>query len=1324
MSRVGIEFFGVDAGASAATKKAIAQLEQLRAATTQTTKAAESSAEASTAAAETKVTALVEERTAIRANLVAYQEIAAASVRGSEEQVAATQLATNAQRELGITAKATATSLSKGAVMAAGSMKKLVTPVLAIAAAATYLDFTFSQSMQRIRTGAGASQAEVDRMSKSVLEMAHTAAGAGQSPVALAKALYMIESSGIRGGKALRVLSAAAVNASTTGADLTEVTKALTSAVNTGISGAEDETKAMGVLNAVVGAGKMNMDDLTGALSTGILPAAQNVGITLPQVGAALDTFTLAGVPAQQAATKLTATFLRMESPTGAAAKGLEALGIKSQDLAIALQRGGLTAALALLVKRYDATTKASGKVYATQQLMAAFGRARGGSAILALVQGYDTYNRSLAKVNKTTKDYQRNSKDAMQTPAMKSKIAIASLEASLTEVGADTLPMVAKAATVLAKAITTVTSRFRGWGKVLAVLLVAAVAAKIVLMAKSIVMLAAVAVRAVVALFSLAAAETAAGAGMTTLAGSLVIVLARLLPIIAAFIAADQAAKLFFHGQGIRAALTTQAAGSSGGDMPVWDPKRKKWIDPNTDKVMGKAAQAHWNAVAKQNPSMKTTNSYTGRSTDPIVAKAQQLGVGSGGVYATGGGHGGKAKAGTALDCSGYVYQTFMQSGFESFPGTSESQWATASGPNWMSERISVGEAKPGDVVFMVGSPKYPSPGHVGIVTSGSGRGAEVMQYYSTGKPAKTEKLGSIGDLVGIKRFYLVKKGAATTAPSTGGDTRYNPPPAAPSASAKSKAATLRDDTKTDRSYARSLAKSVEKIVSPTLRANLRKQVADLNKELEHVGSQEELNKLEKRATKIAAALKKALALNSVSKQLRADAKSLLALVEELPAGMAGPLAKSLAALIKKTGDVTSKAVATNLKKQLAAIQKAYEEALQKLEDTVTERRDTFGTAWSRLVDKALQVFDAGTQALLDASDKAYDKQTKQIQDARDVQDKALEAQNAALTPGERRLASLQTLSTTTTIGDRIGDARKGLEAAHKLRAGWDGTQAEIEQKIQDAERELRDALLEQETQGAQTQADAERKAADDVYAIKLKAVQDQRDLEDQARQDAHDAADKAINDQRDALRQALSDRLDLIQTEFESDEPDVVAQGQRDLAALLSDPEFKALFADSGSLIGQYFAAGFTAALAAITKAVHDLVQAITDVAVAAGWAPPSVHVPVIPVNPNAPYGPTGPGGGIGYTGYAAGGKVPGLIARGDTVAARLTPGEYVIDRQLTAQLQDALAGGGLGGDIHVHNHFHGPVFGGREKVAREFAPAMQSAMDRIIRSRNWRG
>src|SRR5207247_343244 len=90
------------------------------------------------------------------------------------------------------------------------------------------------------------------------------------------------------------------------------------------------------------------------------------------------------------------------------------------------------------------------------------------------------------------------------------------------------------------------------------------------------------------------------------------------------------------------------------------------------------------------------------------------------------------------------------------------------------------------GDVVFMVGSPQYASPGHVGIIISGSGSGAQVMSYYHKGAKPHIVPIGQIHDGVGIKRFYLVKKddrgGAgkkdtvATSTPTQGDTTGSTP--------------------------------------------------------------------------------------------------------------------------------------------------------------------------------------------------------------------------------------------------------------------------------------------------------------------------------------------------------------------------------------------------------------------------------------------------------------------------------------------------------------------------------------------------------------------
>jgi hypothetical protein len=56
-----------------------------------------------------------------------------------------------------------------------------------------------------------------------------------------------------------------------------QTTNALVAAQKSGITGAHNLGKAMGTLDAIVGAGNMRMEDLTKALASGVVPAAQPV---------------------------------------------------------------------------------------------------------------------------------------------------------------------------------------------------------------------------------------------------------------------------------------------------------------------------------------------------------------------------------------------------------------------------------------------------------------------------------------------------------------------------------------------------------------------------------------------------------------------------------------------------------------------------------------------------------------------------------------------------------------------------------------------------------------------------------------------------------------------------------------------------------------------------------------------------------------------------------------------------------------------------------------------------------------------------------------
>src|SRR5262249_53900441 len=142
----------------------------------------------------------------------------------------------------------------------------------------------------------------------------------------------------------------AALGAKTGMADLETITNALAGAMVSGIKGVSGASDAMGQLNAIVGAGNMRMQDLVGAISTGILPAAQNFGLSLRDVGAALATLTDLGTPAQEAATRLRMTFSMMGAPSHEAAKQLATIGLTSTELGDKMRGpGGLVSALQTL---------------------------------------------------------------------------------------------------------------------------------------------------------------------------------------------------------------------------------------------------------------------------------------------------------------------------------------------------------------------------------------------------------------------------------------------------------------------------------------------------------------------------------------------------------------------------------------------------------------------------------------------------------------------------------------------------------------------------------------------------------------------------------------------------------------------------------------------------------------------------------------------------------------------------------------------------------------------------------------------------------------
>ncbi|MHB1808276.1 MAG: phage tail tape measure protein [Solirubrobacteraceae bacterium] len=239
---------------------------------------------------------------------------------------------------------------------------------------------SYEAGMERLRTQTGASQREVGLMTGAVEKMA---IAIGNSPHSLSEALYHIESAGFRGKKALNALEIAAKGAQIGGAELTSTTTAMTAVMVAGFKGVNTLGKAMGELNATVGAGDMTFEDLNDALGTGLLATIKTLGLQIKDMGAALAVLGDNNMRGSAAATRLRMGLMMLVHPSTTATKTMEALGLSQLQLANDLRKpDGLLVMLKDLKAHLHGFTK-SEQAYALAEI---FGGGRNSAAMLTLI--------------------------------------------------------------------------------------------------------------------------------------------------------------------------------------------------------------------------------------------------------------------------------------------------------------------------------------------------------------------------------------------------------------------------------------------------------------------------------------------------------------------------------------------------------------------------------------------------------------------------------------------------------------------------------------------------------------------------------------------------------------------------------------------------------------------------------------------------------------------------------------------------------------------------------------------------------------------------
>jgi TP901 family phage tail tape measure protein len=219
-----------------------------------------------------------------------------------------------------------------GLAKVAGTLAKgLAVGVVVGLAAAAKAAVNFDHAMRDVNTIARLSEKDLKKLEKQVLALSKETA---QGPSTLADGLYTLVSSGFKANDAIKVLKASAIAATAGLTDTETATKAVAAALNAYHLEADEARKVSDILFTTVETGVLTFEELAQNMGD-LVPAAAPLGIKLEEVGAAMATLTLQGVPAAEAATRVKNSMLQLASPSKELSALLQENGFASAEAAI-----------------------------------------------------------------------------------------------------------------------------------------------------------------------------------------------------------------------------------------------------------------------------------------------------------------------------------------------------------------------------------------------------------------------------------------------------------------------------------------------------------------------------------------------------------------------------------------------------------------------------------------------------------------------------------------------------------------------------------------------------------------------------------------------------------------------------------------------------------------------------------------------------------------------------------------------------------------------------------------------------------------------------
>jgi TP901 family phage tail tape measure protein len=324
--------------------------------------------------------------------------------------------------------------------------KSLTVPIAGIGTAAVLSASEFEESMAKIVGLVGISADKVDGMRDGVLDLAGTTA---KAPKELSDALFVITSAGLRGEDAMNALESASKASAAGLGDTTDISRALSGAMNAYGSDTLSAAQATDIIVAAARAGNFETSQFAGSLGD-VLPAAQLAEASFADTAGAVSLLTRTNGDAGKSITQVRALFNKLGTPTKQTIKALGEVGLTAGDLRESMAEQGLVGTLGLLNDAFDGNQEKIGNVLGSVEAQSA--------AFTILNSDAQTISDTFGVVADSAGITDEAFGVVQETTAFKMRKAFADLKASLIDIGEIILPFVQK----FADGFATIAQKFR----------------------------------------------------------------------------------------------------------------------------------------------------------------------------------------------------------------------------------------------------------------------------------------------------------------------------------------------------------------------------------------------------------------------------------------------------------------------------------------------------------------------------------------------------------------------------------------------------------------------------------------------------------------------------------------------------------------------------------------------------------------------------------------------------------------------------------------------------------------------------------------------